>query len=93
METNDKETCIQFGLSNANKCSYCQNWETRRLTNPGKKRTTKCLRPWEFRKGANPSKANNGTIKRVCDCWDQMILHIERGNDCKRRSRGRTNGS
>ena len=74
METNDKETCIQFGLSNANKCSYCQNWETRRLTNPGKKRTTKCLRPWEFRKGANPSKANNGTIKRVCDCWDQMIL-------------------
>ena len=74
MEAIGKESCIRFGLSDANKCSYCKNWETYLLTHPGNERKTKCLRPWEFRKDAKPSKANYRTIKTVCDCWDQMIL-------------------
>ena len=64
MENENKaSTCIQFKITDTNKCKNCKVWEdTILIANPGKKRRSKCYRPWELEKGSKLERAKVSTL-------------------------------
>ena len=69
----EHHTCISLQISRQNKCKNCTRWEERCISCPGKKRDSKCERPWELPKGGELDSAHYRTLQRVCSSWSDMI--------------------
>ena len=70
MNENSEKTCISLRLSRPNMCDNCISWAERRMLHPGKKRNSKCRRPWLLKESA---KVHDRTLRKACGSWDDMI--------------------